>query len=142
MLGRVVEHIAEDLLHALAVCHDRRHILVRALVADLDALLPEELEIGVDCVLELAGKIDALHAQREAPVLHLREFEQFLDHRRQAAGLFQNDAEAALRLVDVRAGVGGERLRPTADGGQRRPQLVRDRRDKFLLDLLGLADLE
>ena len=127
MLGRVVEHIAEDLLHALAVCHDRRHILVRALVADLDALLPEELEIGVDCVLELAGKIDALHAQREAPVLHLREFEQLLDHRIKAVRLGADDREAAA-VVFIRWVVDiADRLDPSPDGGQRRAQLVADR---------------
>ena len=141
MLGGIVQHVAEDLLHALAVRHDRRDIVVGARVADLDALLPEKLEIRVHRVLQLAGKVHALHAQREASVLHLGEFEQLLDHCRQAARFLQDDAEAALGLVQIAAGVHAQRLRPAADGRQRRSQLVGDRRDELLLYLFGLADL-
>ena len=142
MLGGIVEHVAKDLLHALAVSHDRRHLFVGAFVAHVDALLPEQLAVGVDRVLQFARKINALHAQREAPVLHLGKLQQLFDHRGESAGLFQDDPEAALGLVDVRARIGRKRLGPAADGCERGAQLVGNRRDKLLLDLFRLADLE
>ena len=141
MLGGVVEYVAEDLLHAFAVGDDGRQV-VRALVAQLDALPAEDLAVGEDGVLQLGEQVGLLHAQGEAPVLHPGEVQQLLDHGGQTAGLLDDDVEAALRLLRIRAGIGGERFRPAVDGGERRAQLMRDGGDELLLDLLGLRDLE
>ena len=143
VLGGVVEHVAEHLLQPLRVADDLLlEQLPAALILEGDAVLTEELAVGIDCVLELSLQIDALDAQREAAVLHLRELQQLLDHVRQAARLVEDNAHAAAQLVHVAALVGEERLAPASDGREGRAQLVGDGGDELRLHFFALADLQ
>ena len=56
-------------------------------VAELDALLPEELPVGEDGVLKLRLQVHRLHLQGKAPVLHFGEVQQLLHHGGEAPGL-------------------------------------------------------
>ena len=142
VLGGVVQHVAEHLLQPLRIAGDRCQLLAAVVVFQPDALLPEQLLIGENGVLELRLQVHLLDAEGEPAVLHLRELQQLLHHGGQAAGLVQNDADAPAHLHRVAGGVLQDRLSPAVDGGQGRAQLMGDRGDKFALHLLVLADLQ
>jgi len=60
MLGGVVQHIAEYLLQPLRIAADRRQKRLSRLIAQLDALLPEQLPVGENGILKLRLQIDLL----------------------------------------------------------------------------------
>ena len=102
MLGGVVQHVAEHLLQPLRVAGDRVGIqLLPAVVVQLDAVLAEQLAIGIDGVLQLRLQVHFLHLEGKAAVLHFGKFQQLLHHARQAAGLLDNDAQAPAQLAGV-----------------------------------------
>ena len=143
MLGGVVQHVAEHLLQPLRVAGDR--LLVQRLVAGIlqrDAVLPEQLPVGVDRILQLRLQVGILHLQGEAAVGHLGEIQQLLHHVGQAAGLLEDDLHAPAQLLGVAGLILQQRLAPAVDGRQRRPQLVGHGGDKFRLHFLALADLQ
>ena len=107
MLGGVVQHVGEHLLEPLGVAGDGLlEQLAAALVFQGDAVLPEQLPVGVDGVFKLRLQVHGFHPQREAAVLHLGELQQLLHHVGKAAGLLEDDAQAAVELPGIAAAVG------------------------------------
>ena len=140
VLGGVVEDVEKHLLEALRVAGHERDLLLGRVVDELHPVLPQQLLIGEDGVLELALDVEQLHAQVEAAVLDAGEFQQLLDEARQARGLLGDDGDAAAGVA-LDGGVEHERFAPASDGGQGRAQLVRDRRDELRLHFFAAADL-
>ena len=140
VLGGVVEDVEKHLLEPLRVAGHERDLLLGRVVDELHPVLPQQLLIGEDGVLELALDVEQLHAQVEAAVLDAGELQQLLDEARQARGLLGDDGDAAAGVA-LDGSVEHERFAPAGDGGQGRAQLVRDRRDELRLHFFAAADL-
>ena len=143
MLGGVVQHVAEHLLQPLGIPGDGLGIqLLIAVIVQLDAVLAEQLPIGIDGVLQLRLQVHFLHLQGKAAVLHFGKLQQLLHHARQAAGLLDDDAQAPAQLAGVAAFIPQQGLAPAADGRQRGAQLVGHGGDELRLHFLALADFQ
>ena len=142
VLGGVVQQVAEHLLQPIRVAGDG--LFVDGLIAGVlqgDAVLLEQLPVGVYRVLQFRLQIHILHLEGKAPILHAGELQQLLHHVRQATGLLDDDAQSAAQLLHVAALVCQQRLAPAVDGRQGRAQLVGHRGDELGLHFLTLADL-
>ena len=142
MLGGVVQYVAEYLLQALRVGGDGLVIHAVAVVVQRDALLLEDLAVGVYRVLELRLQIHLLQMQGKAAVRHFREVQQLLHHIGQAAGFLYDDVQSPAQRLRIAAVVGQQRFAPAVDGRQRRPQLVGHGGDELRLQLFVFTDLQ
>ena len=142
MLGGIVQHVAEHLLQPLRVAGNGRQLVVAGHIVELNALLPEQLPVGKNRVLEFRLKIHVLQLQGEAAVLHLGKLQQLLHHVGEPAGLPQDDPHAAAQLLGVAAVIGQQRFAPAVDGREGRAQLVGHGGDELRLHLFALADLQ
>ena len=141
MLGGIVQHIAEHLLEPLGIGGNRFVIHAAAVVLQCDALLLEDLMVGIHGILKFRLQIHLLQVQCKAAVGHFGEIQQLLHHFGQAAGFLHDDAQSAAQGLRVAAIVGKQRLAPSVDGRQGRAQLVGHGGDEFRLELLVLPDL-
>ena len=142
VLGRIVQQIAEHLTQPPWVSGDGDHLLRALGILQSDALLAEELPVGVHRVLQFRFQIQRLHRQGEAAVLNAGELQQLLHHVGQPVGLRHDDVHPFAHVARVLQLTALNRLRPAGDGGERGAQLVGDGRNKLRLGLFRLLDLQ
>ena len=142
VLGRVVQQIAEDLAHAFRIPGQGRELLLAVEVIQFNALPAEKLPVGIHRVLQLRLDVHGLDGKGKPPVLDTGELQQLLHHVGQPPGLGHNDAHPLLHILRVPYFPVHDGLRPAVDGGEGRAQLMGNRGDEFILQLLRLLDLQ
>ena len=141
MLGGVVQYVAQHLLQPFRIAGDRIGVQFAVVVIlQTDAVLSEQLLIGVNGVLKLRLQVHVLDAEGKTTVLHLGELQQLLHHVGEPAGFLEDNVQTPAQLSGIV--VLQQCLAPTIDGRQGGAQLVGHGGDELRLDLLTLADFQ
>src|SRR5262245_45370223 len=130
MSHRVVEEIGRDAAECVLVAEDRD--VRRTGRGERDSLLVDAFAKLRRRLLEELSEIDLVSAQLEPAVLDPAEREQFVDHPVEPARLLLRS-----RYVAGGAAVTRKSLEVAAQEGQRRAQVVCDRRDEEAALLIG-----
>ena len=99
VLGGVVQYVAQHLLQPFRIAGDRIGVQFAVVVIlQTDAILSEQLLIGVNGVLKLRLQVHVLDAEGKTAVLHLGELQQFLHHVGESAGFLEDNVQTPAQL--------------------------------------------
>src|SRR5262245_33691351 len=138
-LDRVSQQVRDHLMHLVGIRPDRlagRHIHV-------DANLPRggDMAETVDGVADDVSQGERLREKLDLPRLDASQVEEVGHHAAEPVGVVSNPAEVVARLVGQWSGYAVQEVVDIAlDGGQRRPQLVRNVSEEIGLELIELSE--
>ena len=98
VFGCVVKNVQKHLTHTRNVAWNLWNLLIAAVIVQTDSLLLEPVAVHKDRIFKFRQNIGRFDMECKPPVLHSREFQQFLDHTGKSLGLTRNDHNAAPRL--------------------------------------------
>ena len=138
-LDAVREEIPEDLLEARRVALHARQCRIE-LAADRDALAPRARTHRVERGRENLGNRHRAAPEFQTEIVDPREVDQVGEHPAQGIGLPEDGLQRAARLGVVAMGIEQD-LGPAHDSRQGRADLVREVREKVVLQPVALLQL-